>query len=62
MRKIINKLKCWWRLKFDKCEHCHGRLRKSYDSYYGGIDVNKNISGTSKETYYVCNLCYHYLK
>ena len=57
-----NKFKCWWRLKTEKCEHCGLRLRKSYDSYYGGIDVEKDISGHSKETFYMCNLCYYIIK
>lgn len=56
------KFKRWWRLRFDKCEHCGLRLRKNYDSGYGGIDVNKNIGGSRQETYYVCNLCYKHLK
>lgn len=59
---MIYKLKKWWRLKFDKCEHCGGRLRKNYDSGYGAVDANQNISGTRKETFYLCNLCYHHLK
>ena len=59
---LVNKFKKWWKLKTQKCEHCGLRLRKNYDSYYGAIDVNKNISGTEKETYYVCNLCYHLSK
>lgn len=53
---MLDKLKCWWRLKFDKCEHCGLRLRKNYDSYYGGIDVP---TGGKRETFYVCNLCYY---
>jgi hypothetical protein len=56
------KLQCWYNLNFEKCEHCGGRLRKDYDSGYGGIDVAKNTSGTDKETYYVCNLCYQLSK
>ena len=62
MRELIYKLKCWWRLKTDKCEHCGLRLRKSYNSYYGGIDVPKSIGGRDMETYYVCNLCFKHLK
>lgn len=53
-----NRFKCWWRLKFDKCEHCGNSLRKNYNSYYGGIDVPTTIDKSKQETYYVCNLCY----
>ena len=62
MNKLIYKLKKWWKLKTEKCDGCHHRLRKNYDSCFGAVDVPKNISGTAKETFYLCNLCYYYFK
>lgn len=67
MNKLKSKLKyelkykliCWWRLKFEKCEHCGLRLRKSYDSYYGAVAVPTTIDKSNAETFYVCNLCYY---
>lgn len=56
---LKQKLEAWYKLKTEKCEHCGLRLRKDYDSCYGGIDVE---AGGSKETFYVCNLCYHFSK
>jgi len=42
----------------EKCELCHGSLRRGGDMYYGGIEVKDTISGSRKRTAYVCNLCY----
>jgi uncharacterized protein with PIN domain len=59
---MIKRFKSWLKLKTEKCQLCKGRLRKEYDSGYGGIDVNQNIGGSRKETFYVCNLCYDIYK
>jgi hypothetical protein len=54
--------KLWFLFDSEKCELCHGKLRRRGDLYYGGVDVYDTIEPSKKRTAYLCNLCYQLFK
>ena len=51
-------LQSWYKYKTEKCQHC-GLYLHRFKGYHGAVDINQNISGSKRETAYLCNLCYH---
>ncbi len=48
----------WFFFSSEKCELCHGKLRRFGDKYFGGVDIHDSIGRFRVRTAYICILCY----
>ena len=57
--KLINNITAAYKwFVSEKCDHCHGLLRKSNSTFHGAVEVNDTISGSKKVLFNLCNYCY----